>query len=70
MWMPGEFAIQGNPAVCGSICLLNVGFVDVYRGPSAFSERESRLCGFGIVDFDFPFVKTLLNKMEVFLQVG
>jgi hypothetical protein len=52
------------------ICLLNVGLVDVYRGASAFSERESRLCGFGTVDLDFPFVRPLLNEMKVFLQVG
>jgi hypothetical protein len=70
VWTLGEFAILGNPEVCVLICLLNVGFVDVYRGTSAFSERESGLCGFGTVDFDFPFVRQLLNEMNVFLQVG
>jgi hypothetical protein len=62
--------IQGNVEVCALICLLNVCLVDVYRGASAFSERESRLCGFGTVDFDFPFVRPLLNEMKVFLQIG
>jgi hypothetical protein len=35
-----------------------------------FSERESRLCGYDTVDFDFQFIKPLLNKMRVSLQVG
>jgi hypothetical protein len=36
VWTPGEFAVQGNPEVCSFICLLDVGFVDVHRGASAF----------------------------------
>jgi hypothetical protein len=70
VWTPGEFTIQGNPEVCGLICLLNVGLLDVHRGASAFSERESRLCGFGTVDVDFTFIQALLNEMEVFLHVA
>jgi hypothetical protein len=49
---------------------LNVAFVDVHWGANAFSERESRLCEFGTVGFDFPFIKLLLKEIEVFLQVG